>query len=103
MTSPDFGLPAERTALAWRRTALSAMANAVLLMKLAAVGSWGWRLTVVVPSCGIVGMAMIAGVCLMRSRTLRAGGDADAELPVLFVAVAAAGIDISVAVTVLLH
>jgi uncharacterized membrane protein YidH (DUF202 family) len=68
--SPE-GLAAERTALAWRRTAIAAMVGAMLLLNHAATS--GWRAAAVVPIGAAVTLTVLAGVCYLRNRSLHEG------------------------------
>lgn len=98
--SADPGLAAERTALAWRRTAVSAMVVAALFLNHAATG--GWRPGVIAPLGAAVTMAAVAGVCLLRNRDLRAGrhGHGRAAVTVTTVAVlAVAGVAMAIGAT----
>ncbi|MEU7767707.1 DUF202 domain-containing protein [Nocardia sp. NPDC049190] len=67
------GLAAERTALAWRRTAVAAMVVGVLFLDHAAVG--GWRPATIAPLCAAITSAVLAGTCYMRNRRLQEGRD----------------------------
>ncbi|WP_405177441.1 DUF202 domain-containing protein [Nocardia sp. NBC_01377] len=68
---PDVGLAAERTALAWRRTAISAMVIAVLFLNHAAIN--GWRAFGTAPLAAAGTMIALALLGFFRSRNLRAG------------------------------
>ncbi|SEC10606.1 Uncharacterized membrane protein YidH, DUF202 family [Amycolatopsis tolypomycina] len=69
MTTPD-GAQAERTGLAWRRTALASAACTVLLLHAAAQRHWGGT---VVPALLAAGTsALLAGIGMHRERALRA-------------------------------
>ncbi|MEU5257995.1 DUF202 domain-containing protein [Amycolatopsis sp. NPDC021455] len=70
MTAPD-GAQAERTGLAWRRTALAAAACTVLLLHSAAQRHWGTAFVPVVLSAGT--SALLAAVGTRRERALRTG------------------------------
>jgi uncharacterized membrane protein YidH (DUF202 family) len=65
------GLAAERTALAWRRTAIAAMVVAALLLDHAATNQW--RPATIGPTAAALAMAVLAGVCFSRNRTLHQG------------------------------
>ncbi|MDX3189369.1 DUF202 domain-containing protein [Streptomyces sp. MN03-5084-2B] len=69
MTTPD-GAQAERTGLAWRRTALSSAACTVLLLHSAAQRHWGGSLIPVLLAAGT--SALLAGIGMHRERALRA-------------------------------
>ncbi|WP_063050683.1 DUF202 domain-containing protein [Nocardia arthritidis] len=73
MSAPH--LSAERTALAWRRTAVSAMVVGTLLVH-QALGS-EWRAAAVAPIGAAIAMAALAGACYLRNRGLRRGQYAD--------------------------
>ncbi|MFW3169324.1 DUF202 domain-containing protein [Geodermatophilus sp. CPCC 206100] len=70
MSRPDSGLPAERTALAWRRTALAMAAAAVGAGRLAApvLGS----AALVVAAAGLLQAALVAGTARRRYRGVTA-------------------------------
>ncbi|MEO6090195.1 MAG: DUF202 domain-containing protein [Umezawaea sp.] len=78
----DRGLQQERTDLAWRRTALSAAACAVLLLHAAAREGWGAH---VVPGVLVVVVAAAAAFAGGRGRRERA-------LPVISVLVVLSGL-----------
>lgn len=65
------GLAAERTALAWRRTAIAAMVVAALFANHAA--TTGWRATAIAPIGAAVTMAAVAALCISRNRALHHG------------------------------
>ncbi|MET8774865.1 DUF202 domain-containing protein [Nocardia sp. NPDC050713] len=71
MTARDVGLAAERTALAWRRTAISAMVVAALCID-HVVGS-GWRDAAIAPAVAALTMCAVAVTGYLRSRWLRHG------------------------------
>lgn len=96
-------LPVERTALAWQRTAVAGVANAVMLAKLTVEGGFGWRPTGVVPLCGLVAMVVITGLCLLRDRQLRRGNRDAAGRIVAAVALATAAVGMSVVLVVAAH
>ncbi len=64
-------LAAERTALAWRRTAIAAMVVAALFVNQAATS--GWRAAAIAPIGAAITMAALAALCLSRNRTLHQG------------------------------
>ncbi|MFE3024026.1 DUF202 domain-containing protein [Nocardia tengchongensis] len=67
---PDSGLAAERTALAWRRTALSALSASALFGHYAATTA-----TVMATAGGIaalISMGVVTGACYRRAGALRA-------------------------------
>jgi uncharacterized membrane protein YidH (DUF202 family) len=103
MTGPEATLPVERTALAWRRTAVAVVANAVMLAKLAVQAGWGWRATGVVPLCGLAAMAVVTGLCLLRDRQLRRANLSAATGFVAAVAIATAAVGVSVVIVVMAH
>ena len=63
------GAQAERTGLAWRRTALASAACTVLLLHSAAQRHWGGTLVPVLLAAGT--SALLAGIGMHRERTLR--------------------------------
>ncbi|GAB2685158.1 DUF202 domain-containing protein [Nocardia thraciensis] len=69
MTAPT--LAAERTALAWRRTAVGAMGTAALFIH-AAVEN-GWRAGAVAPMAAAVTLLVVAAVSFLRNRSLQHG------------------------------
>ena len=69
MTTPD-GAQAERTGLAWRRTALASAACTVLLLHSAAQRHWGGTLIPVLLAAGT--SALLAAIGMRRERALRA-------------------------------
>ncbi|MEQ0558693.1 DUF202 domain-containing protein [Amycolatopsis sp. NEAU-NG30] len=69
MTTPA-GAQAERTGLAWRRTALASAACTLLLLHAAAQQHWGLRLVPVVLAAGT--SALLAAFGTLRERALRA-------------------------------
>ncbi|WP_431969475.1 DUF202 domain-containing protein [Nocardia sp. bgisy134] len=71
MTARDAGLAAERTALAWRRTAISAMVVAALCID--HVVSSGWRAAAIAPAVAALTMIAVAVAGYLRSRWLRHG------------------------------
>ncbi|WP_328403970.1 DUF202 domain-containing protein [Nocardia sp. NBC_00403] len=64
-------LAAERTALAWRRTAIAAMVIAVLFLNHAATS--GWRASAIGPIGAAVTLTALAGICYSRNRSLHEG------------------------------
>jgi uncharacterized membrane protein YidH (DUF202 family) len=68
VTTPD-GAQAERTGLAWRRTALASAACTVLLLHSAAQRHWGVSLVPVLLAA--VTSALLAAVATRRERALR--------------------------------
>ncbi|MEU2257658.1 DUF202 domain-containing protein [Nocardia xishanensis] len=69
----DPGLQAERTALAWRRTAASAMGVALLLAHFAV--RLGDALAGVIPLAAALGLIVLAGAAYRRGRRLRISYD----------------------------
>ncbi|MBF6097201.1 DUF202 domain-containing protein [Nocardia cyriacigeorgica] len=74
------GLAAERTALAWRRSALGATAVTMLLLNVAVVD--GWRATSIAPLAAALTMAVLAVVGTLRSHDLRHGRNRHGALAV---------------------
>ncbi|WP_330182323.1 DUF202 domain-containing protein [Nocardia sp. NBC_01503] len=68
MTGPEAGLAAERTALAWRRTAIAAMANAVLFLK--AGFDSDWPAVTVAEFFACIALLVVTVVCVRRGRVL---------------------------------
>jgi uncharacterized membrane protein YidH (DUF202 family) len=68
VTAPD-GAQAERTGLAWRRTALASAACTVLLLHSAAQRHWGVSLVPVLLAA--MTSALLAAVAVRRERALR--------------------------------
>ncbi|MFE7801161.1 DUF202 domain-containing protein [Nocardia sp. NPDC057440] len=64
-------LAVERTALAWRRTAIAAMVIAALFLNHAATN--GWRAAAIAPLGAAITLAVLAGVCYSRNRSLHEG------------------------------
>jgi uncharacterized membrane protein YidH (DUF202 family) len=73
MTSARVALPVERTALSWRRTAIAATANLVMLVKLTADAGWALRFDGLLSYCGLLAMAVTCLLCVLRDRALRHG------------------------------
>jgi hypothetical protein len=65
------GLAAERTALAWRRTAVASMAVGALLFNHAVGG--GWRPAAIAPLSAAIASVVLAGACYLRNRSLHEG------------------------------
>ncbi|MGY4100560.1 DUF202 domain-containing protein [Nocardia sp. R16R-3T] len=64
-------LAAERTALAWRRTAIAAMVVAALFVNHAATS--GWRAVAIASIGAAITMAAVAALCISRNRALHNG------------------------------
>lgn len=64
----DTGLAAERTALAWRRTAVGAMANVVLFLHAAATTDW--RPAAAAPFAAAAVLSVVVVISVRRSRIL---------------------------------
>ncbi|MEV2219625.1 DUF202 domain-containing protein [Nocardia vinacea] len=64
-------LAAERTALAWRRTAIAAMVVAALFVNHAATN--GWRAVAIAPTAAAITMAAVAALSFSRNRALHQG------------------------------
>ncbi|WP_280267369.1 DUF202 domain-containing protein [Nocardia wallacei] len=69
MSAPT--LAAERTALAWRRTAFGAMGTAALFLH-AAIDN-GWRGGATAPLAAAIMLLVVAGVSFLRNRSLQHG------------------------------
>ncbi|WP_107658371.1 DUF202 domain-containing protein [Nocardia suismassiliense] len=65
------GLAAERTALAWRRTAVAAMITGALFLNHAVTS--GWRPAMIAPIGAAIAMAALAGLSFLRNRSLHQG------------------------------
>ena len=98
MTTPD-GAQAERTGLAWRRTALASAACTVLLLHSAAQRHWGVSLVPVLLAA--VTSALLAAVAVRRERALRTARPV-AMSPVL-PAVASLAVTVTAASVAVLH
>ncbi|MGW5108433.1 DUF202 domain-containing protein [Nocardia sp. NPDC004123] len=70
MTAPPT-YPAERTALAWRRTAIAAMGTGVLFVNHAATS--GWHPAAIAPALAAVGLMFVAGLSVLRNNSLHRG------------------------------
>ncbi|MGW4248384.1 DUF202 domain-containing protein [Nocardia sp. NPDC004722] len=70
MTAPPT-YPAERTALAWRRTAIAAMGTAVLFVNHAATS--GWHPAAIAPALAAVVLLFLAGLSFARNNSLHHG------------------------------
>ncbi|MBE1497737.1 uncharacterized membrane protein YidH (DUF202 family) [Amycolatopsis lexingtonensis] len=75
--NPASGAQAERTGLAWRRTALAAAACTVLLLHSAAQRHWGVTLVPVLLSAST--SALLAAFGMLRERALRTPGPGPAH------------------------
>ncbi|SEF35697.1 protein of unknown function [Amycolatopsis pretoriensis] len=98
MTSPG-GAQAERTGLAWRRTALASAACTVLLLHSAAQRHWGVSLVPVVLAA--VTSALLAGVGARRERALRT--EKPAAMSPILPAVASLAVTVTAASVAVLH
>lgn len=65
------GLAAERTALAWRRTAVASMITGALFLNHAVTN--GWRPALIAPIGAAIAMAALAALSYLRNRSLREG------------------------------
>lgn len=100
----DPGLQAERTALSWWRTAVGAMANALLLLHVALTG--GELAATVLALVAVGSMAIVTVVCVLRSRILRTharGPFGDGRTAMLLVSAAICVVAVSAVVAVLLE
>ncbi|MFF0613669.1 DUF202 domain-containing protein [Nocardia tengchongensis] len=70
MTEPPT-YPAERTALAWRRTAIAAMGTAALFVNHAATS--GWHPAAIGPALAALALLFLAGLSFVRHNTLHHG------------------------------
>ncbi|MFD7841824.1 DUF202 domain-containing protein [Nocardia sp. NPDC059764] len=61
----------ERTALAWRRTAIAAMGTSGLFVNHAVVS--GWRPAAIGPALAAVGLLFLAGISFARNNSLHHG------------------------------
>ncbi|EMD28489.1 DUF202 domain-containing protein [Amycolatopsis azurea] len=87
MSTGDHGAQAERTGLAWRRTALAATACTLLLLHTAARRGWG---TTVIPVAFAGAMVItLVAVGSFRERALRRPGTPKPLNPILAVTTAA--------------
>jgi uncharacterized membrane protein YidH (DUF202 family) len=98
VTTPD-GAQAERTGLAWRRTALASAACTVLLLHSAAQRHWGVSLVPVLLAA--VTSALLAAVAVRRERALRTARPVVMS-PVL-AAVASLAVTVTAASVAVLH
>jgi uncharacterized membrane protein YidH (DUF202 family) len=73
VTTADTGRARERTALAWRRTAVSSMGTAALFINHAV--SNGWRHTATAPLVAALMLGVLAAVSFQRNRSLHLGTD----------------------------
>ncbi|MFE3057944.1 DUF202 domain-containing protein [Nocardia sp. NPDC059239] len=99
----DPGLATERTALAWRRTAISAIANAALFTKVAAEGGIGWRPTGLLPLSAAVVMMLVAAIAMARSRSLHRGAHRGTGPLLLLVSAGVAAVGLAAMAMVLAH
>ncbi|KZB81357.1 DUF202 domain-containing protein [Amycolatopsis regifaucium] len=83
----DHGAQAQRTGLAWRRTALAATACTLLLLHLAARRGWGTAVIPVVFAGAMVITLAVTGA--VRERALRRAGTPKPLNPALAVTVSA--------------
>ncbi|WP_067472431.1 DUF202 domain-containing protein [Nocardia amamiensis] len=88
-------LAAERTALAWRRTAVASMVVGTLFLHYA-LGS-GWRPSAIAPIAAALAMVALAGACYVRNRSLRRGRYAHGHPVVVASAVAVAVVAVAAA------
>lgn len=89
----DQGLAAERTALAWRRTAIGAIANAALFLHAAADS--GWRPADLAPVAAVVVLSGVVVIAIRRGRILHAAPRdqwGDGRVAVAIVAISVVGV-----------
>ncbi|WP_328646575.1 hypothetical protein OHS58_47110 [Amycolatopsis sp. NBC_00348] len=98
MTTPA-GAQAERTGLAWRRTALASAACTLLLLHSAALRHWGLALLPVLLSAAT--SALLAGVGATRERALRAAEPV--AMPRLLPAVTSLAVTLTATSVIALH
>ncbi|MFI6867130.1 DUF202 domain-containing protein [Nocardia sp. NPDC050406] len=87
------GLAAERTALSWRRTAMAAMANAVLFLHAAADS--GWRPADLAPLAAVVVLSAVVVIAVRRGRILHTEPRdrwGDGRLPIAVVTISVIGV-----------
>ncbi|WP_280273980.1 DUF202 domain-containing protein [Nocardia wallacei] len=94
MTAPT--LAAERTALAWRRTAVAAMGTSALFVHETVVT--GWRAASAAPVAAALGLLALAVVSYVRNRSLRHGHWGHGTAVVAVTTVAVIGVAIVAAV-----
>lgn len=98
MTGPG-GAQAERTGLAWRRTALASAACTVLLLHSAAQRHWG--VSVIPVLLAAATSALLAGVGVRRERALRT--EQPVAMSPLLPAVASLAVTVTAASVAVLH
>ncbi|WP_054814289.1 DUF202 domain-containing protein [Nocardia arizonensis] len=92
----DVGLATERTALAWRRTAIGSMGVALLLLHHAAVrGGSEARIT---PLAAAITMIAVGLLCFERNRTLRRGKHGHGRAVIASTALAVVAVSVLAAV-----
>ncbi len=97
MSMSDHGAQAERTGLAWRRTALAATACTLLLVHMAAQRGWGVAVIPVVAGGSTV--LALAAIGSIRERALRKTGIPKSLNPAL--AVLASALVVATAVSLI--
>ncbi|MVU77224.1 DUF202 domain-containing protein [Nocardia sp. ET3-3] len=88
MTAPTFAV--ERTALAWRRTAVACMGTAALFLNHAV--SNGWRGASAAPVVAALTLTALAFIAMRRNQILLHGQIRDSALPIAAVTLMVVGV-----------